>query len=52
MMVRSDWFTRRMEEKYAEFDDAPRRIGKLQRDWAIIGVFWILFGLAQIIIFY
>ncbi len=51
-LVKSDWFHRRLREKYEGQEDGERRIRKSKRDWMLIGVFWILFALAQILIFY
>ena len=52
LMARSAWFTRRLEVKYADFEDAENRIKKGRRDWILIGVFWLLFGAAQMMVFY
>ena len=51
VMVRSRWFHRRMEDKFADFEDAEKRIHKAKRDWWLIGIFWFLFGIAQVLMF-
>ncbi len=47
---RSAWFTERMQEKFADAEDAEERLNKQRRDWTWIGGFWILFGLFQVIL--
>ncbi|MFP4200674.1 MAG: hypothetical protein ACLFS8_04575 [Clostridia bacterium] len=50
-LARSDWFHRRLEEKYEGREDAERRLRKSKRAWMLIGVIWTLFALVQILMF-
>ncbi len=46
---RSNWYARRMDEKFADAEDVEKRKANQRRDWTIISVLWVLLGLAQLL---
>ncbi len=48
-VTRSQWFRRRLEQKYGDHEDADARVNKSLRDWTWISLFWFIFGVSQIL---
>ncbi|MFO8060022.1 MAG: hypothetical protein R6U70_05145 [Bacillota bacterium] len=49
-LSRSQWLSERMRKKYAGAEDVEDRLSKQRRDWTWIGIFWLLFGVLQVIL--
>ena len=49
-LARSDWFDNRLRQKWdADKEDLEDRVQKQKRDWTWIGIFWIVFGMLQVL---